>query len=274
MSLFIKQIADTLAGQVAFSLPDGKGGWVESVGFLSENPTIKLGNKWDPLLSDLSTINEFTQLAGWGQSSWVATSKMAWKGTDPLTVGLDFYLITYLKSQVDGTGTGKEAPISKQATCFARLVAIDEVPEDRTVGALKGLRVGVHGGYSPNYFQDNEGLLLDNSNISNLLGNDDTKNNVNLMTANEVDSTCQIVINGNGMNTVVLKNMLLESLEMTPSTVRAGYWQGITNKGIQQTATFKGSAEPLYIRMNANFKLSRAATVGDIAGLFGGKPNV
>lgn len=263
MSLFIKQIADTLAGQVAFSLPTATEGWVECVGFLSEDPVIKMGNKFEPLIPDLNTINEFTQLAGWGQSSWVATSKMAWKGTDPITVTLNFYLITYLKAQVDGTGTGKEAPITKQATYFAQLAALSQADD----GGALGLGVKVHGGYKPNYFEGNDNMIINNANASLLKDN----KGATLGASEEGGHTCHIVINGDGMNSVVLTDMLLESLDMTPSTVRAGYWQGITNKGIQQSATFKGSPEPLYIKVNASFKLMHVATTDIVNKLFGGK---
>lgn len=267
MSLFIKQIADKLAGQVAFSLPDCNGGYVESVGFLTEHPTIRMSNKWDSLISDLGVINEFTQLAQWGASSWVSTSKAAWKGTEPIVVTLDFYLITYLKAQVDGTGTKASAPISQQASYFARLAALAQGENAR---GLNGLNVKVHGGYKPNYFEDNQGVF-NNNNLTSLLTSNDRNATNSFKEELDESGTCSIVINGNGMNTIILENMLLESLEMTPSTVRAGYWDGITNKGIQQSATFKGSAEPLYIRMNTTFRLARAATVEDVARLFGGR---
>ncbi len=267
MSLFIKQIAEKLAGQVAISCPDCKGGWVEIVGFLAEHPSIRMGNKWDSLISDLGTINEFTQLAQWGASSWISTSKMAWKGTDPIMVTLDFYLLTYLKSQVDGTGNDGAAPISKQAQYLAQLAAISEDPD--ASGALAGLKVQVHGGYKPNYFEDNQGVF-NHGNLGALLNSSERNSSNSYREIDDSKGTCSIVINGNGMNTIILENMLLENLEMTPSTVRAGYWQGITNKGISQQAVFRGSAEPLYIKVNAGFKLARAATVQDVARMFGG----
>lgn len=267
MSLFIKQIADKLAGQVAFSLPDN-GNFVEVVGFLSEDPVIKMGNKWDSLIPDLGSINEFMQIANQGQASWVSTSKMAWKGTDPITVMLNFYLITYLKSQVDGQTVNHVMPVSKQAECFAKLAAISQ--DDQAEGFFKDIRINVHGGYKPNYFESNQSIINNNGAFSKLW-NKDNSNNVSFAYGeDEGRGTCHIVINGNGMNSVVLRNMLLESLDMTPSTVRAGYWSGIENKGINQTASFKGSGEPLYIKVAAGFKLARVATINDVKGLFGG----
>ena len=264
MALFIKQIADKLAGQVAFSLPEDAATlkYNHVIGFLSEHPTIRMGNKWESLISDLGSINEFTQIAGLGQASWVSTSKMAWKGTDPISVSLDFYLITYLKSQVDGQTVGNIMPVSKQAECFAKLVAVSQ--NEQADGFFKGIRINVHGGYKPNYFENNNDVF---NNVTNALSKE---NSIFKEGGDDGNGTCQIVINGNGMNTVILKDMLLESLEMTPSTVRAGYWNGIENKGINQTASFKGSGEPLYIKVSASFKLAHATTVSDVMGMFGG----
>ena len=261
MALFIKQIADKLAGQVAFSLPDN-GSYKEVIGFLSEDPVIKMGNKWESLIPDLGAINDFMQIANKGAASWISTSKMAWKGTDPISVTLNFYLITYLKSQVDGQTVNHVMPVSKQAECFAKLVAIS--PNDSADGFFKDIKINVHGGYKPNYFESNNNVV----NNSTGFGNREDRGTYHA--SDDGTGTCHIVINGNGMNSVVLRNMLLESLDMTPSTVRAGYWNGITNKGISQTATFKGSGEPLYIKVNASFKLARVATVNDVIGLFGG----
>lgn len=267
MSLFIKQIAENLSGQVAFSLPSstGNGGitYREVVGFLSEDPVIKMGNKWESLIGDLGGLNDFMQLSKQGQVSWVSASKMAWKGTDPITVTLNFYLITYLKAQVDGTGTGVSAPISKQATYFAELASVG----DGSAGDgswLDNIKVSVHGGYKPNYWDVNGGII-NNSNMFSL------KDGYAQGDSDDGRGTCHIVINGNGMNSVVLKNMLLESIDFTPSTVRAGYWEGITDKGISQQATFKGSSEPLYIKINASFKLMHTATINDVQKLFGGR---
>lgn len=259
MSLFIKQIADRLAGQVAFSLPNN-GSYNNVIGFLSEDPSIKMGNKWDSLVPDLGSINEFMQIAQKDAASWISTSKMAWKGTEPIKIDLNFYLITYLKSQVDGRTVGNVMPISKQAECFAKLVAVDQ--SDNATGAFKDLRINVHGGYKPNYFADNNEVINNNVVLSK---KDDENKNIRLV-EEETTGTCHIVINGNGMNTVVLRNMLLESLDMTPSTVRAGYWNG----DLDSSASFRGSSEPLYIKVNASFRLARVATVQDVTKMFGG----
>ena len=257
MSLFIKQIAEKLSGQVAFSLPylddQGSESYKEVVGFLSEDPVIKLGNRWEPLIPDLNSINEFTQFINKGQASWISTSKMSWKGTDPISVTLNFYLITYLKSQVDGQSQRRGVePITKQASYFTRIAAIS-------------------GGYKPNYFEDNANQhIVNNSNISSLKGGD-----YSTSAMDDDRHTCHIAINGNGKPSVVLRGMLLEPLDMTPSTVRAGYWDinygAPDNNGkISSVGSFQASAEPLYIKISATFKSMGVATVEDVQQIFGG----
>lgn len=263
MSLFMKQIADKFAGLVAFSLPNCSGGYVSVAGFLTEDPVIKMANKWESLIPDLSTINDFSTLANYGASSWVSTSKMAWKGTDPITIGVNFYLITYLKSQADGTGSGMSAPISKQAAYFAQLLAVSK--GDGGDGFFKDLKINVHGGYTPNYFEANGSVVNNGGFLSKVWNDKDSDGNHKQAIAyHDVDdgtNTCQVVINGNGKPTITLTKMLLESCDFTPSTVRAGYWVG---------STFKSSPEPLYIKVNASFKLMHAALTSDAVRLFTG----
>nr|DAT66111.1 MAG TPA: hypothetical protein [Caudoviricetes sp.] len=276
MSLFLKQIAQKFAGLVIINLPTTNGE-MNIAGFLSEDPVIKMGNKWEPLIPDLGSINEFMQFANQGTYSWISTSKLAWKSTDPISVTLNFYLITYLKSQCDGTGTrAGEQPISKQASALAELATIGQ--DMNAQGFLSDIKVRVHGGYHPNYFEADNKIINNQgafsrvmSHIRQALAKGEKPNSDLTFHANDDTSgTCQIVINGNGSPSVVLTDMLLESVDFTPSTVRAGYWTGITNKGITQQASFKQSPEPLYIKVNASFKLYRAATTADIQKLFYG----
>lgn len=286
MSLFIKQIADKFAGQVSFSLPDCNGGYVCVAAFLSEDPVIKMGNKWEALIPDLNTLNDFMQLAGRSPVSWLSTSKAAWKGTDPITVSFNFYLITYSKAQVDGTGKGQELPITKQASYFAQLAAVGKNTQG---GFLGDMRVDVHGGYKPNYFVDNSNVV-NNGNyiqtIKNMVLNDKDGAKANSDTklasfaqGEEGDAayTCDILVNGNGHPTLHFRKMLLESVEFTPSTVRAGYWNAqkrdaISNIKTIGSGTFTPSSEPLYIKVNASFRLMHVTTIEDAAMIFlGGK---
>lgn len=252
MTLFINALTNTGAGIATFGLPDCKGGKVVIDGFLSEDPSVSMKNNFEPIISDMSSLNDFMQLAKVGTASWMSASKAAWKGTDPITVTFNFYLITYKKSQVDGTSLGNLLPVSKQATYFARLLSVTPSGDDTLFG--RTLNVGVHGGYRPDYFQQN----------SEFTGYEDQMKDGSYYNA-DTGGTCSIIVNGGGKRTMYLRRMLLTDATFTPSTVRTGYWQG---------NVFRTSGEPLYIKVTATFKLMHAATLEDATLLFTGGSSI
>lgn len=273
MSLFINTIADSLAGTATFSLPacDGTNNFVIVDGFLVDNPTINMKNEWGSLLPDITSLNDYAQLAGVGMTSWLSTSKAAWRGTDPITLTLSFYLLTYRKAQIDGTGTGRDLPVSKQAAYFAQLAAL------RT--GDHGIDVGVHGGYRPDVYQRNsdfagagktENMANPESNKWQFL----TKWTKESLTAWDEDSgngTIQIIINGGGKPSMVFTKMLLADVTFNPSTVRAGYWTTKGDRGkISSNMVFVPSKEPLFIKVDATFRLMHSATVQDAVRMFTG----
>ena len=65
-------------------------------GLLASEPTIVTGNKWGPILNDISLLSFFASLAQMSSiPSWIGASVQCWKGTDPLRINLDFYLVNY-----------------------------------------------------------------------------------------------------------------------------------------------------------------------------------
>ena len=104
MTLFLDRVSNDAAGKVVMHIPDCNGGYVLIEGFLYEEPTINLKNNWQALIPDIGALNDYTQLAGMGTVSWMSTSKAAWKGTEPITIDLQFYLITHRKAQLKGGG--------------------------------------------------------------------------------------------------------------------------------------------------------------------------
>lgn len=262
MALFLNTVADSMAGTVIFSLPSATtpGKYIDVEAYLSEDPTIKLQNNWEALIPDISMINDFSQLAGLGATSWIATSSASWKGTDPISVGLNFYLITCRKQQLTGGGKGPDMPISEQASAFAQLCAIStgggSGEQDGLFGSIK---VNVHGGYRPQVFNRN----ADFAGLSENKYDWDTKlASMYNDTINNDQGTIQIAINGNGYPSMIFTKMLLTDITFNTSTVRAGYWNG---------SNFVKTSEPLYIRCSANFRLAHAATVDDAARIFTGR---
>lgn len=252
MTLFINTIANDLAGVASFALPDCEGGKVVIDGFLSEDPVISMKNNFDSVISDLSGVNDFMQLADIDTASWMSTTKAAWKGTDPITVQFNFYLLTYKTAQLHN-GYGKDLPVSKQAAYFARLLSVTPGGADGQLGST--LRVNVHGGYRPDYYQRNStfsGFSIANAQNQNYYNGD-------------TSGTCSIIVNGGGRRTLYLNKMLLQDATFTPSTVRTGYWSN---------NTFITSSEPLYIKVNASFRLMHAATLADATRLFTGNTSI
>lgn len=279
MTLFLNTIANDVAGTVVFSLPNCENNRDNDSGsykytivqaFLSEDPVINMKNNWESIIPDATALSDFTQLAGIGATSWISTSKASWKGTDPITVTLNFYLLTYRMSQIrGGSKNPQDMPVTEQAARFAQLLAIS--PKDKAVnsGKLSDFGINVHGGYRANYFESN-------SDFSGNKQNEASENSYRTFMQNGLDSclddadgTIQFVINGGGHTSAVFTKMLLQDATFTPSPVRCGYWT--THNGVR---TFTTSKEPLYIKVSATFRLMHAATVKDAVRMFTGETSL
>ena len=276
--LFINTIANSCAGMALFSLPNTTnesdengytGTYKNVVGFLSEDPTISMKNSWDAIIPDATSLSDFTQLSGMGAVSWMSTSKAAWKGTEPITLTLNFYLLTYRTAQVSGTSTNQEdprnMPVSEQAARFAALLAVSPKSTGPGAGKFAQYGINVHGGYRANYFETNENFNGNTKDAgqdmrhSMYLGNSTEQEFLN-----ESDGTIQIIINGGGKPTMYFTKMLLADATFTPSPVRVGYWRTSGNG----TREFVKSSEPLYIKVSATFRLAHVATVKDAIRVF------
>ena len=281
MTLFINTIADNCAGMALFSLPNtastgGYGGYTNVVGYLTEDPSINMKTNWQALIPDATSLSDWTQLSGMGAVSWIATSKAGWKGTDPITLTLNFYLLTYRMAQLNkGTqGDVRNMPVTEQAARFAALRAVAPKDAGESAGKFAQFGINVHGNYRANYFEANynedTGEQFSGTK-QNQASND--RYAVNLKDATEYlwdnDSTVNIVINGGGKPSQYFSKMLLSDATFTPSPVRCGYW---TNVGGRRQ--FIKSSEPLYIKVQATFRLAHTATVKDAVRMFTGKDSL
>lgn len=277
--LFINTIADSCAGTAIFSLPytSGTGGFTAKdpyaivVGFLSEDPVISMKTNWEALIPDATSLSDWTAIAGMGAVSWIASSKATWKGTDPITLTLNFYLLTYRLAQVKKTtrGDALNMPVSEQAARFASLLAISpKNTEGESAGKLANFGINVHGNYRANLFEDNKDFTGNAKNEASedryyrLLKNADELINDN-------DSTVNIVINGGGKPSQFFTKMLLSEATFTPSPVRCGYWENVGSSRV-----FHKTSEPLYIKVSATFRLAHTATVRDAVRMFTGETSL
>ena len=282
MTLFLNTIANDVAGTVVFSLPNcdndrdttGKGNYRYTIvqGFLSEDPVINMKNNWESVIPDATALSDFTQLAGIGATSWISTSKASWKGTDPITVTLNFYLLTYRMAQLKGGSKNpQDMPVSEQAARFAQLLAVSPKANANNNGKLSDFGINVHGGYRANYFEPNADFSGNKQNSASEDAYGKIFANSGSLDADldDADGTIQIVINGGGHTSVVFTKMLLADASFTSSPVRCGYWS--TDNGVR---TFHTSKEPLYIKVAATFRLMHTATVRDAVRMFTGETNL
>lgn len=282
MTLFLNTIANDVAGTVVFSLPNcdndrdttGKGNYRYTIvqGFLSEDPVINMKNNWESVIPDATALSDFTQLAGIGATSWISTSKASWKGTDPITVTLNFYLLTYRLAQLKGGSKNpQDMPVSEQAARFAQLLAVSPKANANNNGKLSDFGINVHGGYRANYFEPNADFSgnKQNSASEDAYGKIFANSGSLDVDLDDADGTIQIVINGGGHTSAVFTKMLLADASFTSSPVRCGYWS--TDNGVR---TFHTSKEPLYIKVAATFRLMHTATVRDAVRMFTGETNL
>jgi hypothetical protein len=108
-------------------------------GLLASEPTIATGNKWGPILNDVSTLSFFGALAGMKSlPSWIGASAQCWKGTNPLSINLDFYLINYKKG----------LNLERKLKALTKLTSL-------TLDRNSLTSVFVHGGYKVDPFSTN-----------------------------------------------------------------------------------------------------------------------
>ena len=61
------------------------------VGLSMSDPSFSARNNWGTVLNDVSNLQDLSSLAGQSNVfSWIGASVMCWKGTTPLSLGVDF----------------------------------------------------------------------------------------------------------------------------------------------------------------------------------------
>jgi hypothetical protein len=65
-------------------------------GLMIGDPTWGAANKWGTIINDISNLTDISSLIGSeSMFSWINASTMCWKGTAPLSIGVEFFLINY-----------------------------------------------------------------------------------------------------------------------------------------------------------------------------------
>ena len=158
VNLFLDDIFNEKApaspNKVVLSVPIWNGESTKRVtvcGLLASEPNINTGNKWGPILENYASISEFSSLLGLqSMFAWIGASTMCWKGTNPLSLNLDFYLINYRPN----------LNLEEKLKALTKLTALAEI---KTGNLANKVTVAVHGGYSANkILADNQNQFIEN----------------------------------------------------------------------------------------------------------------
>ena len=207
-------------------------------------------NKWGTVLHDLSYLQDFVSIAG-GESmfGWVNASTMCWKGTSPLTFGIEFYLINYKR------GLNLEGQLKQ-------LVKLASLYRDYDAGALgENFKVLVHDGYAADILDGNSADSVWTKNINNM--RDFTNMGSELLTGKNNIAAQLYDPTGNAKGSLTLqfghkstiRNILLSRIEVTESNVEVMDSSG-------------GNVKPLYYRVSADFTGVRPLLSTDVDHMF------
>ena len=190
-------------------------------GLLASEPTVSTGNKWGPVLSDISTLTDFSSIIGnQNMFSWIGASVQCWKGTDPIKVGVDFYLINYKRG----------LQLEERLKELTKLTALTEVKGDNKL--MSKIAVSVHGGYAANVISSNESYFQNVNFIENASNyverGKDVFHEAEAMTPK---GTVTLYIG----NKMAIRNLLVARIDSTPSMVEVA------------------NGKPLYYRVSVSF---------------------
>ena len=226
---------------VGITFPAGDYQYRKLVGLIIGDPTFSAQTKWGPVINDVSNLTDISALMGSPDLvSWISASTMCWKGTSPLSISIDFYLINYAR------GLNIESDLKD----FVKLASLYQAAPGVFA---EGARTQVHGGYAADIFKDNTDLF--NGRINSLK---DLKDNQRLRTIDDLSDS-----EGNIKNTVILKfggksmvrNLLLTRVNVTESTVEVADSSGNNRK-------------PLYYRVSAQFTGAKPLISLDVDKMF------
>lgn len=177
-------------------------------GLLVSEPTLSSANKWGPILSDVSNLQDIASLLGSSNVwSWIGASVMCWKGTDSLKTNVEFYLINYKRN------LGLEQKL-KELNYLTSLFQDGEIA------------VKVHGGYQPQVLADNPSQFQnppggDKKGVSQDAEEEYGRNLKDYATywKDNRDNVDRGTVTVSFGNKITISRMLVSRLDVTPSIV-------------------------------------------------------
>lgn len=217
-------------------------------GLMANDPTWTAANSWGPVISDLANLQDWASLIGaQSQVSWINASTMCWKGTAPLSLSIEFYLINYSKS------LGLEG----QLAMLTKLAAVHKAPgKDGVAGEFM---VNVHGGYAADVLTGNNALFDRKKNIEDFVRG---KQGEALSELNSLDERLYQGGFAKGALSIrfghkaIIDNLLISKINVTTSTVEVAEQNG-------------GNPRPLYYKVSLTLTGTRPLITTDVDSMYG-----
>ena len=210
------------------------------VGLMTGDVTFSAQNSWGTIISDLTNLQDLGSLMAQSSLiSWISASTMCWKGTSPLSIGIEFYLINYKK----------HLNLEYQLRLLTRMAALDEDPN---ATRSKDFKVQVHGGYAPRIFQGNSSFYT-MGDVKNLLMSG--QKNLSHIESENVNTNAKSSIQLWFGHKSKIKNLLLSKISVTESNIEVADQDG-------------GNIKPLYYRVSAQFTGVRPLITTDVDEMF------
>lgn len=221
-------------------------------GLMVSEPTFSAQNSWGTIINDLSNLQDFASMAGSNnQVSWIGASTMCWKGTKPLSVSFDFYLINYKRNlPFESVERGGKGTLQK----LVSLASLSK-PTGDAMEWTKFTRVNIHGGYVPDVLSTNNFFFTeqgdDNAKQQQAALMRESMLGASITASSSEGSLWDSAGISEGSCTVFfgkklrINNLLLSRIDVTPSIVEVADQNG-------------GSRRPLYYRVSVSFTGVRA----------------
>lgn len=216
---------------------------VDLKGLMIGDPTFSMGNKWGTIINDLSNLQDFASLVGSDSMfTWINASTMCWKGTNPLSMAIEFYLINYTNN------LGLEVQLRN----LSKLASLMKDPKAAGNSFAKAM---VHGGYAADVLESNASFW------TNEIG--DIKAMKSSSDFGEDFSSKLYDSSGNAKSSIrvqfgnksKISNLLVSKIDITESTVEVANQNGTNRK-------------PLYYRVSVQFTGVRPLLSTDLDNMF------
>lgn len=212
-------------------------------GLMIGDPTWGAANTWGTVINDISNLTDISSLVGSpSMFSWINASTMCWKGTAPLSIGIEFYLINYKKGLT----------LESDLRAFVKLASLYKDP-DATVG--ENFKVLVHGGYAADILHGNKKLFDSARDVENLKDREGINSIISGVYGTNANAQGAVQLQFGHKSKI--SNLLLSKINITESTIEVADENG-------------GNIKPLYYRVSAQFTGVRPLLTVDIDRMFVG----